>query len=117
MKKAALSLLVLFTLKSSAQTREDSLKLITQFGKWIDLNFTTAEADSLLGALGEYREAYKSMHAAPITNQVRFPFAFDPAPVGYKTNTKQQRFEFPLTETKLPKDLQEISFYPIGKLA
>jgi hypothetical protein len=93
------------SLKLSAQSREDSIHLARQSGKWIDLDFTAAEADSLLESLQDYRQAYVSMHALPISYQLRFPFSFDPAPRGFKLKTKQNKNEFPLEKTKLPANL------------
>jgi len=117
MKKIAVVFFLLLHATGFAQSREDSIRLVMQMSRWIDLQFTPAESDSLLEALKDYREGYAAMHAIPITNQLRFPFAFNPAPPGLKIDTKQLKLEFPLAETKLPANRQELAFYPISKLA
>ena len=80
MKKVVVVLFLLLHLRGLAQTREDSIRLVIEMSKWVDLDYTPAESDSLLETLKDYREAYAAMHAMPISNQLRFPFAFNPAP-------------------------------------
>ena len=45
-----------------AQTRADSLQLIRNTVSLYDLDFTEAEADSMIGNLRYYQQLYKGMH-------------------------------------------------------
>src|SRR5258705_9379848 len=96
---------VLFTTitVAEAQTRADSSQLIRNTVKWYDLDFTDAEADSMLGNLNNYLLSYKGMHKTLPANDIPYPFAFNPAPPGKKISSKKEKifWDIPL-RTELP---------------
>ncbi len=74
---------------AQAQTKADSIQLIRNTVKMYDLEFTDAEADSMLGNLNNYLLLYKGMHKTLPANDIPFPFAFNPAPMLLKVPTKK----------------------------
>ena len=66
---------------SFSQTRNDSIRLIQDAVKYYDLDFTSAEVDSMLGGLKGSKDNYARMHQQYPPNQLPFPFAFNPAPI------------------------------------
>ena len=101
-----------------SQTRDDSIQQIRNNVKWYDLEFTDAEADSMLGNLNNYLLLYKSMHKTLPANDIPFPFAFNPAPSGMKVSTKREKiyWDIPL-RVELPANRNELAFYSIPQLA
>lgn len=117
MRRSLVFLLLVLPFTAKLQTRADSVHLVKQFASYLSLKFTDSEADSLLESTAEFREAYAQMHALPLSNQARYPFAFEPAPLGFKKDTKQQVLKFPLVKCSLPANRSELAFYPVSKLA
>lgn len=101
-----------------SQTRDDSIQQIRNNAKWYDLEFTDAEADSMLGNLNNYLLLYKAMHKTLPANDIPFPFAFNPAPSGMKVSTKREKiyWDIPL-RVELPANRNELAFYSIPQLA
>ncbi|MBP9102307.1 MAG: amidase [Chitinophagaceae bacterium] len=101
-----------------AQTKADSIKLIQQSVNLLDLDFTDAEADSMIGSINGNFQLYKAMHRTLPTNDIQFPFAFNPAPAGMKIPKKQYKiyWDVPL-KTELPANKNELAFYSIPQLA
>ena len=103
---------------SFSQTRDDSIRLIQDAVKYYDLDFTSAEVDSMLGGLKGSKDNYARMHQQYPPNQLPFPFAFNPAPIGTKAPTKQDRLNWDIPmRTALPENREELAFYSIPQLA
>jgi Asp-tRNA(Asn)/Glu-tRNA(Gln) amidotransferase A subunit family amidase len=101
-----------------AQSKRDSIKQVQNFGKYYDLNFTEAEVDSLLGSLIGFTATYKALHSRDLANNVPFPFAFNPAPYGYKVPTDQKPINWKLpANVSLPANRNDLAFYSIPQLA
>lgn len=103
---------------TQAQTKADSLQLIRNTAKLYDLDFTDAEADSMMGNLNNYLLLYKGMHKTLPANDIPFPFAFNPAPLGMKVSTRREKiyWDIPL-RVELPANRNELAFYSIPQLA
>ncbi len=103
---------------AQAQTKADSILQIRNNVKWYDLEFTEAEADSMMGNLNNYLLLYKSMHKTLPANDIPYPFAFHPAPLGMKVATKREKisWDIPL-RTEVPANKNELAFYSIPQLA
>jgi Asp-tRNA(Asn)/Glu-tRNA(Gln) amidotransferase A subunit family amidase len=101
-----------------AQRRTDSIQQIRNNVKWYDLDFTDAEADSMMGNLNNYLLMYKSMHKTLPSNDIPYPFAFNPAPPGMKVSTKKEKiyWDIPL-QVEVPANKNELAFYSIPQLA
>ncbi|MCB0746837.1 MAG: amidase, partial [Ignavibacteriae bacterium] len=86
--------------------------------KLLDLNFTDAERDSALDNLKSYIENYKVIHNTELTNSIPPAILFNPIPVGYKNETKQNQLLFSdYSKTTLPTNKNDLAFYSIGQLA
>ena len=66
--------------------------------KLYDLDFTEAEADSLLGSLRFNNSIYKGMHQTLPANDIPYPFAFNPLPFGNAVPTQQEKVSWALPE-------------------
>jgi Asp-tRNA(Asn)/Glu-tRNA(Gln) amidotransferase A subunit family amidase len=103
---------------AKAQNRTDTIQLVKNNLKFYDLEFTDAEADSMIGNLNNYYQLYKGMHKTLPANDLSFPFAFNPAPPGMKVPTRREKisWDIPL-RTELPANRYELAFYSIPQLA
>jgi Asp-tRNA(Asn)/Glu-tRNA(Gln) amidotransferase A subunit family amidase len=117
MKKSLVFIAILISTFAQAQTKSDSLNHIMEWGKWMDLNFTNAESDSMLETLEDFTAVYKAMHQTLPANNIPFPFAFQPAPFGFKIPTDQKKINWQLPEVVRPANLNELSFYSLPQLA
>lgn len=103
---------------AKAQTKVDSLQLIQQNAKWLDLEFTNAEADSMIGTLNNYTQLYKALHKSFPTNDIPYPFAFQPAPQGFKIPTTKEKIQWEIpNQVEIPVNKNELAFYSIPQLA
>lgn len=100
-----------------AQTKSDSIQLIRNMLKLYDLEFTNAEADSMLAGVDYSTSLYKGMHRTLPTNDIPYPFAFNPAPYGYPVPVTQEKIDWVLPGMQMPANKNELSFYSIPQLA
>lgn len=118
MKKLFLLLFLYPVLTTSAQTKTDSIKQVRETAGWYDLNFTDAEADSMLGDMKDYKNVYQGMHRTYPKNDLPFPFAFQPAPFGFKIPTNQAKINWNIpANVTLPPNRNDLAFYSIPQLA
>jgi len=101
-----------------AQTKSDSIQLIRNTVKLYDLDFTKAEADSMLDNVKDFTENYKALHKTLPTNNIPYPFAFDPLPHGETIPVKQEKITWDISNTiQMPANKNELAFYSIMQLA
>jgi Asp-tRNA(Asn)/Glu-tRNA(Gln) amidotransferase A subunit family amidase len=113
-----LSLLLLLPFATIAQTKSDSLTLIQKTASLYDLEFSNAEADSLLDNLNNYTQLIKGMHKTLPTNDIPYPFAFNPVPYGITKQRMSQKVSLPIrADIRLPKNKNDLAFYSIPELA
>ena len=118
MKKLFLVFFVGVSCMAAAQTKKDTIALLQHTAALYNLNFTEAEADSMLGGIEEYTDIFKSMHQTAPPNSLRFPFAYEPAPVGFKINKSQQKIAWDIpANVQLPAHKTDLAFYSIPQLA
>jgi Asp-tRNA(Asn)/Glu-tRNA(Gln) amidotransferase A subunit family amidase len=118
MKKIGLFLLVLMHLHAFAQSRNDSIKLLQKTASLYDLDFTQAEADSMMDNITAWKMIYTKMHQQLPKNDLPYPFAFNPAPYGFKVPTGQQNISWNIpTNVSLPSNKNDLAFYSIMQLA
>jgi Asp-tRNA(Asn)/Glu-tRNA(Gln) amidotransferase A subunit family amidase len=112
------TLLSLSLFASSAQTKPDTIKLVQSTVRLFDLEFSEAEADSLIGNLSVYNQLYKGMHKTLPDNSIPFPFAFNPVPYGYSKPITLQTVSLPYrADARLPVNKNELAFYSLPELA
>ncbi|HEX2609145.1 MAG TPA: amidase [Flavisolibacter sp.] len=120
MRKLLFFGLVLLSCKAQSQqvTRNDSLQLLQQTASLYDLDFTLAEADSMLENIQYFRTIYQSLHKELPPNSLAFPFAFQPAPAGSKIPSVQKAISWELpAAVKMPANKNDLAFYSIKQLA
>ena len=118
MKKLGVILLLLHSIFSNAQTKADSVVTVQQWAKWYDLDFTNAEADSMLNNLVFWKRIYVRMHQRLPKNDLANPFAFHPEPPGYKIPINQQKINWTIpSNVTLPQNKNDLAFYSIMQLA
>lgn len=112
------SLLLSFYFLAPAQTKQDTIQLFKNTASLFDLDYTNDEADSMIGNLRGNLQLYKGMHKTFPTNDIPFPFAFNPAPFGMETKRKPQTVSLPYrADMQMPKNKNELAFYSIPELA
>jgi Asp-tRNA(Asn)/Glu-tRNA(Gln) amidotransferase A subunit family amidase len=118
MRKFAVLLPLIMCLCSFAQTRTDTTTLLQQTASLYDLDFTQAEADSMLDNIVEWKNIYAKMHQQLPKNDLAYPFAFNPAPVGFKVPVNQQKIMWSIpANVSLPSNKNDLAFYSILQLA
>lgn len=86
--------------------------------KIIDLQFTDAERDSMLGFLEEQKSNYKNIRSVELQNNIMPSVLFNPIPAGFRFSYEQKPVEFSdYSNTKLPANKNDLAFYTIGQLA
>ena len=118
MKRVGVLVLILLSLNSIAQTKADSVATVQQWAKWYDLEFTSAEADSMLSNLVFWKRTYVRMHQRLPKNDLAYPFAFHPAPPLIKIPVNQQKVNWQVpNNVSLPANKDDLAFYSILQLA
>lgn len=112
------ALLIFPFLFGNTQTRKDSLENINNALHLVELDFTNAELDSMLEGVNNNTSLYKTMHQYYAPNDLPYPFAFNPAPAGFKIPLNQQKINWNIpTGIAMPKNRDELAFYSITQLA
>ena len=110
---------MLLSITAFAQTKSDTIQLIRNTVKLYDLDFTDAEADSMMDNINYDLGLYKGMHKTLPTNDIPYPFAFNPLPLGIKKETAKQikiNWDIP-AKVELPANKNDLAFYSIPQLA
>src|SRR6476619_5028433 len=90
MKKSLLAFLIILSMQVFGQSHQDTIHNLQQTATLYDLNFTDAEADSMIGNIANWKKIYVRMHEQLPKNDLAFPFAFQPAPPGTKIPSAQK---------------------------
>ena len=118
MRHLLLLLVIISHFQVTAQTKEDTISLIKKTGAIYDLEYTDAEADSMLNGIKELNRDIKNLHKVLPTNDLPYPFAFEPAPPGFKIPTVQKKINWIIpSNVTLPKNKNDLAFYSIPQLA
>lgn len=118
MRKLLVGIAIFTSLISTAQTKEDTIQWLQHTAALNHLNFSEAEADSMIGNIRQYNNIYSSMHRTMPANDLAYPFAFNPAPIGFTIPTAQQKNTWQLpANVSLPKNKTDLAFYSIPQLA
>jgi len=95
-----------------------SIALVRAAQKIIGLDFTDAEADSMLTDLEGQRASYAALRKLNIPNSVSPALNFNPLPVGYEFPDQSNYFKVSSANTtKLPSVKDDLAFYTIVQLA
>src|SRR5690348_1630039 len=112
MKKLTLFLFVVLWQEGFSQTHQDTILSLRQTASLYDLNFTDAEADSMIGNIYSWKRIYAKMHEQLPKNDLTYPFAFEPAPAGTVIPTAQKKINWEIpTGVSLPTNRNDLAFY------
>jgi Asp-tRNA(Asn)/Glu-tRNA(Gln) amidotransferase A subunit family amidase len=117
-KQFKLILVVLSIVAPSLITPQNiSKENINSAEELIDLKFTDAEKDSMLGYLEEQKGNYKKIREVKLDNSVMPSILFNPIPAGFIfPQTEDVKFS-DYSNTVMPANKDELAFYTIGQLA
>lgn len=116
MKYLLLIPVFVFSLQIQAQPAMDSIRLVRQTAALYDLEYTVAEADSMLEGLKEFATYYSTLHKTPALNHIPFPFAFNPALMQPVQQDKQKPVNWQYKKVELPANREALAFYSISEL-
>jgi Asp-tRNA(Asn)/Glu-tRNA(Gln) amidotransferase A subunit family amidase len=101
-----------------SQTRKDTVRLIQGAVRLYDLDFTEPEADSMVENVNGDLQVFKGLHKTLPTNDIPYPFAFNPLPFSEKVPTNQQKIAWDIPkDIYMPANKNELAFYSIMQLA
>lgn len=118
MKFFIILFLSFLSLLSTAQPKADTIQFLRDAARLFDLDFTNAEADSMMGTVYGRMQLYKAMHKTLPTNDIPYPFAFNPLPFGEKIPTDQKKINWDIPKNvQMPSNKNDLAFYSILQLA
>ena len=118
MKRLILLLFIPVHCFTNAQTKADTVHFLREAAQLYDLDFTEPEADSMIGNVMSNLQLYKAMHKTLPTNDIPYPFAFNPIPFGVIKQRTSQTVSLPIrADIRLPKNKNDLAFYSIPELA
>ncbi len=95
-----------------------TVALIKEAQKIIGLDFTDAEADTMLQDLERRRKSYAALRKLNISNSVAPALNFNPLPAGYRFPDQANYFKVSAQQNiKLPADREKLAFFTITQLA
>lgn len=112
-----LLLIIVPTVSAFSQSPIDT-GTIASAAKLLALRFTPAELDSMSEKVRGNISTVQRMRRIPLANSQPFPFAFNPAPLGYKVDTVQKKIRWPTNNSvTMPVRKDDLAFYSISQLA
>ena len=92
--------------------------VISKASTLIGLDFTNAEADSMINSLENTRDRLKTIRDMKLDNSIPPALVFNPIPVGKTFNTKQNEITWDLPENvALPDNMDDLAFYSVAQLS
>lgn len=95
-----------------------TVEVVNQAEKILGLDFTDAEADSMINDLNDNRKDFESIRKIPLDNSVAPALYFNPLPVGFEFEKNYLPFKASqVGEVKLPVNRDDLAFYSVRELA
>lgn len=95
-----------------------TVEIVKQAEKIMGLEFTVAEADSMLVELTDTRKNFEEIRKVELKNEVCPALLFNPLPVGFKFEKGQSFFKASdLKMVTMPTDKNDLAFYNVRQLA
>ena len=95
-----------------------TVEIVKQAEKIMGLEFTSAEADSMLIELTDTRKNFEDIRKVELKNEVSPALLFNPLPVGFEFEKGQSSFKASdLKSVKMPSDKNDLAFYNVRQLA
>ncbi|RYE18265.1 MAG: hypothetical protein EOP42_30935 [Sphingobacteriaceae bacterium] len=94
-----------------------TVAVVNEAEKLTGIDFSTAQADSMLTGLSDHRKAYEELRKLHLDNSVVPALNFNPIPVGFDYPDKTNGFLLDKRSiTQMPSDKNELAFYTIRQL-
>ncbi len=95
-----------------------TVEIVKQAEKIMGLEFTPAEADSMLAELKDSRKNFEDNRKIELKNEVAPALIFNPLPVGFEFDKVASYFKpSGLRTIKMPTDKNDLAFYSVRQLA
>lgn len=95
-----------------------TVDVINQAEKILGLDFTDAEADSMINDLNDNRKDFESIRKIPLDNSVAPALYFNPLPVGFEFEKTYLPFKASqIGAVNLPADRDDLAYYSVRELA
>lgn len=95
-----------------------TIAVVNEAEKLIGIDFSPAQADSMLNGLNDHEKAYEELRKLHLKNEVVPALNFNPIPVGFVYPDKTNGFLLDKRSIiTLPADKNELAFYTIRQLA
>ena len=95
-----------------------TVSMVKEAEKIIAMEFTPAQADSMLNSMDNHAKAYQELRALKIPNSVVPSLNFNPIPQGFVSPDKTNGFVLrKIDKLKLPADKNDLAFYTVRQLA
>lgn len=95
-----------------------TVEMVKQAEKIMGLEFTSAEADSMLIELTDTRKNFEDIRKVELKNEVSPALLFNPLPVGFEFENGQSSFKASdLKSVMMPTDKNDLAFYNVRQLA
>ncbi len=117
MKGSVLFLLLFCSFTGFSQSKTDSIELIRQFARFLDLDFTQSETDSMLSSLKFRKTALQRLHQLPLPNSLPYPFAFRPATTSKPSEPQTSPSWNIPANIAMPARIDDLAFYSVTDLA
>ena len=92
--------------------------VIKEAEKIIGLDFTEAQANSMLKNLNQFRESYEELRKLNISNNIVPALNFNPIPTGFIGQDKENGFKLTkASPVTLPANQNDLAFYSVTQLA
>lgn len=86
--------------------------------KLFDLNFSSAQRDSMVDGINSYRDKYEVIHKISFDNSVSPSFVFSPIPIYYQFSKEQGVTDWNLPkEVIMPDKIEQLCFYSVAELS
>jgi Asp-tRNA(Asn)/Glu-tRNA(Gln) amidotransferase A subunit family amidase len=105
-------------ISKSIENQSLTIEIVKQAEKIMGLEFTPAEADSMLVELTDTRKNFEEIRKVELKNEVSPALLFNPLPVGFEFEKGQSSFKpSGLKSITMPTDKNDLAFYNVRQLA
>ncbi|HEY0896112.1 MAG TPA: amidase, partial [Sphingobacteriaceae bacterium] len=94
-----------------------TVAIVQSAQKLLGLQFSTAEADSMLSGLESQKQDYAELRKLRIANSISPALQFNPIPVGYQFPDQVNSFKVAPVKVMLPANRDDLAFYTVRELA
>ncbi|MFV1885320.1 MAG: amidase [Balneola sp.] len=93
-------------------------EMVHNAGNLVGINFTEAEADTMISSLENTRERLQIIRNVHLENSVPPALVFNPVPVGKTFDVQQNQIVWDIPENiELPDDINDLAFYSVTELS